>query len=142
MAPIPIQSLNHIARETGDVARCTAFYRDVLGFREVPRPDFPFGGAWLAGHGLMIHVIEGTPPLRPGEISTRADHVAFHTNDLDAVERLLTLHGVPFRRNTSPAPGITQVFFHDPDGNHIEVATYPAIAQAEALRLGEAKSSE
>ncbi len=44
-APLPIDSLNHIARVTGDLDASTAFYRDVLGFRSIQRPDFGFPGA-------------------------------------------------------------------------------------------------
>jgi catechol 2,3-dioxygenase-like lactoylglutathione lyase family enzyme len=125
---LPLAGLNHIARETTDVDRCLRFYRDVLGFRQVRRPDFNFGGAWLYNYGFMIHVIEGKPPLRPGEISTRADHVAFHTDDSAAVERLLGEHGISYRRNVNAA-GVTQLFFHDPDGNHIEIGCYPPVQE-------------
>ena len=40
--PLPIDSLNHIARVTGDLDASTAFSRDVLGFHSIQRPDFGF----------------------------------------------------------------------------------------------------
>ena len=40
--PLPIQAVNHVAVTTRDVERSRAFYRDVLGFREVARPAFDF----------------------------------------------------------------------------------------------------
>ncbi|MFO0947964.1 MAG: VOC family protein [Planctomycetota bacterium] len=127
--PIPIESVNHIARETDDVPRALAFYRDILGFRQVWRPNFDFDGAWLFNYGVMIHLIKGVPPDRPGEISTRADHVAFHTPNIDAVETALKEHGIEYKSNYVPMTGVRQVFFHDPDGNHIEVGTYPAVRE-------------
>ena len=55
--PIPIQSLNHIAVVTRRLEDSKRFYRDVLGFREISRPNFKFSGAWLFNYGLMIHII-------------------------------------------------------------------------------------
>ena len=123
-APIPISTVNHISRVTADVQRSLAFYRDVLGFRQVWRPNFNFAGAWLFDDRVMIHLIEGTPPSRSEKISTRADHVAFDAEDVDAVEAGLKEHGIEYNRGVN-AGGITQIFFHDPDGNHIEIGTYP-----------------
>lgn len=130
--PIPLESVNHIARETTDVERSLRFYRDVLGFREVWRPDFDFEGAWLYNYGVMIHIIKGLPPAREGEISTRADHVAFHTPNIEAVEKTLIELDIPYKKNYVPKTNVTQVFFHDPDGNHIEVGTYPPVRELPA----------
>jgi glyoxylase I family protein len=102
------------------------FYRDVLGFREVSRPNFNFRGAWLYNYGLMIHVIENEAAGDPGgEIQTRANHLALHTDDLDAVENLLVEHKVAFKKNEIKDRGIKQIIFQDPDGHHIEIGTYP-----------------
>ncbi len=127
-APIPIKSVNHIAVVTRRLEASRTFYRDVLGFREVPRPNFKFAGAWLLNYGLMIHIIANDKAGDPsGEIQTRDTHIALHTDDLATVERLLTEHGVPFRKNEVPERNIRQVFFQDPDGFHIEVGTYPPL---------------
>jgi catechol 2,3-dioxygenase-like lactoylglutathione lyase family enzyme len=102
------------------------FYRDVLGFREVQRPNFDFPGAWLFNYGIMIHLIYNERAGEPtGEIQTRDNHLALHTDDLETVERLLVEHQVAYRKNLIVDRGIRQLFFRDPDGNHIEVATYP-----------------
>lgn len=138
--PLPLTAIHHIARETPNVEAMLAFYRDVLGFRQVWRPDFDFEGAWLFNHGVMIHLIHGPSANRPGEISTRADHVAFHTPDVAAVEAFLTEHAIPFKKAHVPKTGVTQFFFHDPDGNHIEVATYPPVREQEPARETAARS--
>jgi hypothetical protein len=41
------------------------------------------------------------------------------------VERLLIEHGVPYRKNEIKDRKIQQIFLRDPDGNHIEIGTYP-----------------
>lgn len=131
--PLPIASVNHIARVTRDLVASTAFYRDVLGFREIRRPNAPFAGAWLYNYGLQIHLIEPEAGaiLQPPDsrISIRADHVAFHVTDTQVVERLLQEHGIPFAKNYFKDSGVTQLFFHDPDGNHIEIGTYPPVRE-------------
>lgn len=125
-APLPIQSVNHIARVTHDLDASLAFYRDVLGFRQIWRPNFSFPGAWLFNYGVQIHLIAtATGEAEAGDISIRADHVAFHVADTDEVERLLAEHGIEYRKNVVPDTGVTQLFFLDPDGNHIEIGTYP-----------------
>jgi catechol 2,3-dioxygenase-like lactoylglutathione lyase family enzyme len=106
--------------------RVAQFYRDVLGFREVARPNFDFPGAWLYNYGIMIHQIYNEAATGPeGEIQTRDSHLALHTDDLEAAERLLKEHGVPYRKNVVADKNIVQIFCRDPDGHHVEIGTYP-----------------
>jgi len=123
--PLLLDSVNHLAREVTDVDRSVAFYQNVMGFRVIKRPSFNFRGAWLYGCGVQLHIIEGGPPERGVAVSARADHVAFHTSDIDAVEAGLREHRINYLRNVQGPTGMIQLFFHDPDGNHIEIAHYP-----------------
>jgi glyoxylase I family protein len=124
--PLPIKSVNHVGRVTKRVEESRKFYRDVLGFREVARPNFDFPGAWLYNYGIMIHLIYSEAAGDPvGEIQTRYDHLALHCDDLKVVERLLQEHGVTYRTNVVADRGIQQIFFRDPDGHHVEIGTYP-----------------
>lgn len=126
--PLPIRSVHHIARSTQRLEAMRAFYRDVLGFREIQRPTFSFPGAWLYNYGVQIHlIVNDEAPQQPGDISTRAAHVALFVDDVAEVARLLEEHGLPFKTNTVPQTGVTQLFFHDPDGNHIEIGCYPPV---------------
>ena len=124
---LPIKSLHHLARVTTRPEASTAFYRDVLGFREIERPNFDFRGAWLFGYGIQIHIIEN--PRRAGqtgdEIDTRANHMALAVDDFAEVEEKLKALGIRYHRQVN-AGGIPQIFFHDPDGHHIELGIYPA----------------
>ncbi len=123
-AALPIRSLNHVGRLTKHLDESRAFYRDVLGFAEAERPNFNFGGAWLYNYGLQIHLIEDQAiPDPTGEIQTRESHLAFEVDDLAVVEKRLTEHGIPYRKNQVPDRGL-QIFFRDPDGHHIEVGIY------------------
>ncbi|MBP85702.1 MAG: glyoxalase [Planctomycetaceae bacterium] len=126
LQPLPIRSVNHISHVTSRLEESTTFYRDVLGFRPIQRPPFDFPGAWLYNYGVQVHLIATRKDGEaPGEISVRTDHVAFHVDDTDHVEGLLKERGIPYRTNIVPGTGIKQLFFHDPDGNHIEIGSYP-----------------
>jgi len=124
--PLPIKALHHVARTTKNAQRSRAFYCDVLGFREIKRPNFNFRGAWLFNYGFQIHIIEhdGADRTGAGPIDTRADHLAFAVDDFADVERRLKEHGIEFHKQVN-AGGIPQIFFRDPDGHHIEIGIYP-----------------
>jgi len=123
-APLSILRLHHIALATTHPEASTAFYRDVLGFRPIERPSFNFRGAWLANYGLQIHLIENHPfAPEQGEIQTRSDHLAFEVDDVEPVIASLSSLGILFRDQVN-AGGTRQIFFQDPDGHHIELASY------------------
>lgn len=44
---IPLRSINHLSIDARDVEKSKSFYKSILGFEEVYRPNLPFGGAWL-----------------------------------------------------------------------------------------------
>jgi len=123
---LPVRSLNHVGRLTKHLEESRAFYREVLGFREIQRPPFNFGGAWLFNYGLQIHlIVDESIPDPTGPIQTRESHLAFEVEDLAIVEERLEKLGVPFRKNFVPERKTQQIFFRDPDGYHIEVGIYP-----------------
>ena len=49
-------------------------------------------------------------------------HIAFRTDDIESIKRRLTERGVPFADFGAWAiEGWHQIFFHDPEGNVVEV---------------------
>lgn len=125
MEAIPVIGINHISLVVRDVEVTKRFYRDLLGFTEIWRPNFPFEGAWLFAGNMVLHLIKGTPPEPSPKIDSRFDHVAFHVNDCDVAEACLKEYGVEYLRKAQSSTGLTQIFFHDPDGHQIELGTYP-----------------
>jgi len=116
-----VADIHHVSINVSDTERALGFYRDVLGLGELPRPDFPFGGAWLdAGAGRQIHLIEADVPADLGQ------HVAFRVDSIDATIDRLRSAGVDIGDARSVGDtGIRQTFAADPDGNRIEF-TQPA----------------
>jgi catechol 2,3-dioxygenase-like lactoylglutathione lyase family enzyme len=122
--PLDLEALNHIARTTKNLETSRRFYIDVLGCREISRPAFNFAGAWLYVADLQFHLIEDlTTPDSPSTINTRENHLAFRVADLDAMELRLQAHKVPYRRSGIQDRKIDQIFFRDPDGWMIEIAS-------------------
>ena len=98
-----------------DAAR--AFYVDILGLREVPKPVelAGRGGAWFAGRSVAIHLgVE--VDFRPASKA----HPAFTVDDLAAARDRLEAAGVATTADDSGLP-VRRCYVHDPFGNRIEL---------------------
>ena len=85
--------MNHFTVLTDDVPATVAFYRELLGLTDGPRPPLGFPGAWLyAGEQAVLHVVGGRPrsELKAGVI----DHMAFSATGLRATVAMLEAKGV------------------------------------------------
>ena len=141
-------ALNHISLRTTDLEATRAFYVDLLGLQEGPRPEFPFPGYWLyqgptdAYANAAVHLI-GIDPRDPSGLegylgdrdeallrgSGAVDHVAFFATGLAPMRATLARLGMAAQERSVPGIGLHQVFVNDPNGIVVEL-NYPA---AEAL---------
>src|SRR4051794_33627088 len=114
---IQIKRINHVTVTTRRLEESLAFYKDVLGCKQIARPNFSFGGAWLYAGEIQIHLVieDEVAPHPGGVINTRDRHVAFEVEDVDAMEGVLRARGVKYQRKLIADRGIHQLFFHDPD---------------------------
>jgi catechol 2,3-dioxygenase-like lactoylglutathione lyase family enzyme len=123
--------LNHIARETSDVARLAAFYEAVLGFERIPSPTYSgFQVAWLrlpSSPDVALHLIERDPAAAPVAVGPGAEgappsqlprrhHLAFSVADYDGFVTGLKARGTDVFEKSQPDGRTRQVFFFDPDG--------------------------
>ena len=130
---MPVTEINHYLIRAGDLEQTRSFYVDVLGFAEVPRPDFPFPGYWLGVNGgIQIHLAPdnipnrelyflGTPAGAAGDNSGAIDHVAFLASDPKAMVEHLKQCEVPYRSRFLSASRLFQLFVTDPNGITIEL---------------------
>ena len=122
-----LQGLLHVAIKTSDLPRTRRFYVDVLGLREMPRPDFGYPGAWLGlpGPGPIIHIYAGGPALGPGGVapqgSAAIDHVSLTASGYNGFVARLEAHGIPFREFIGPGTPLWQLFAYDPRGVQLEL---------------------
>ena len=134
---------HHINFVADDVDRMHNFYTSVLGLDDVPVQNFPRteaseqigydGKIRFATDGAMqMHLAErdlgvgfrNSHMINPVE----RGHIAFRTDDLDAFLNLLDERGIPYSDyGTAFSKEWHQVFFHDPEGNVIEVHQQVAI---------------
>jgi catechol 2,3-dioxygenase-like lactoylglutathione lyase family enzyme len=130
-------ALHHVSIITADLGKSLPFYCDVFGLIEIPRPNFPVGGAWLACGNLQIHLVvhpEGTFRHRP-TIDRNDWHFAFRTDDFEGVVERLSALG--FREDLpednprcllvfrSGLAGFAQLYLRDPDSNVVEINGAP-----------------
>jgi catechol 2,3-dioxygenase-like lactoylglutathione lyase family enzyme len=106
--------IHHVSICVADADAGLAFYRDVLGFTQLPRPDLG-PGHWLDAGGQQVHLMQ-SDEKRP-----RSDHFAIRVDDLEAAVADLEGRDVKvFKSDYIPGAG-RQAFLHDPFGNFIEL---------------------
>lgn len=130
---MPLTSIHHYLIRSSDIERSRAFYQDVLGMHQMPRPDFPFPGYWLGvGQEAQVHLAPnsvdnaslyfiGSPNDAAMENSGVIDHVAFLAHDPESVMRHLEQQGVAFRPRYMAQSKLFQLFVRDPDGVMVEL---------------------
>jgi glyoxylase I family protein len=121
----PIESLHHVAVCVTDIDRAKRFYSEVLGLREVARPDFPFAGAWYElPNGTQIHLIVHDATLtmrRSRTIDSRDGHLALRVPSHAEALAHLQQHGVEVLSLPMNKTAWAQLYIADPDGNIVEL---------------------
>ncbi len=127
-------TLHHLNLTTANVAKMNDFYRNVMGLAEEPTlssariTNQGYSGATAFatdGHiqvqmserdlGVGFRQKQCVNPLERG-------HIAFRTDDIAAFKKRLDEKGVLYSDyGTWAMNGWHQIFFHDPDGNVVEV---------------------
>jgi catechol 2,3-dioxygenase-like lactoylglutathione lyase family enzyme len=130
---MPLTELNHYMVRVTDLEKSRRFYCDVLGFQEMPRPDFPFPGYWLgvagktqvhmAPHGIANSEVYylGSTPRSATDNTGVVDHIAFLATDPEAFAARFDAAGLDTRKRYLPDIQLFQMFVVDPDGLTIEL---------------------
>jgi catechol 2,3-dioxygenase len=121
----PQTRIGHIHLKVSDLERAVAFYRDVLGFDLIAR--YGAQAAFLSAGGYHHHIglntwqSEGAPP--PPRRSTGLYHFAIllpNRRELARTFKRLLEHNVSIEGASDH--GVSEaIYFHDPDGNGIEI---------------------
>ena len=128
---------HHINLVSEQVGRLHDFYTKVLGLESLPQAQFPrseadedtgfTGDIQFATDGtVQFHLAERAfdVAFRNGQVINPVErgHIAFRTDDIGALLEVLRSHNIPYSDyGTAFAKEWHQVFFHDPEGNVIEV---------------------
>ena len=129
---LQLEVLHHVAVSVSDLARAKAFYSGVLGLEEIPRPPFPFDGAWYRVGNQEVHlIVSRDPTFRTGKGVTLEDgHFALRAKSYKAALAHLESKGCrhggdepgrSMRVNPASVTGYPQIHVLDPDRNVIEI---------------------
>ena len=115
---VEIQGIDHVQSAVPRALEeaCVAFYRQVFGFPDVPKPETlrSRGGAWFQVGAMQMHIgvdPEASPPSRR--------HVCFLVADIAAARATVAALGIAIE-GEGTADGLTRFFVRDPAGNRIE----------------------
>ena len=122
-----ILGLAHVAFQVSDLAKAREFYGELLGYDEPFQIRNADGSLALTyfkvNERQYIEIFPGLPPER----DDRLRHIAFETNDLEALRVYLLSKGVkaPDKVNTG-RDGNINFTIPDPDGHGVEFVQYRA----------------
>ncbi len=127
-------AFHHFQITVADIEKSRAFYSGFLGLPELPRPEFPFPGAWFElANGHQLHIVRVPNPLWRGTkaLEIFESHVALRVNSFRQALEMLRAHGYredaaaddPYKMviKTHPPTGYPQVYFFDPDQHLVEL---------------------
>ncbi|MBV9963993.1 MAG: VOC family protein [Parafilimonas sp.] len=120
------QHLNHMTVYVVDLARSSAFYKDVMGFEIIEEPFHDGRHTWFKiGEHNELHVVSGAKEIIPHDINI---HMAFSVLSVEDFAKHLDSMNIKYgdwsQKNKTPQvrpDGIKQIYFQDPDGYWIEV---------------------
>lgn len=128
---IDITGLHHVSLAVTNLERSKAFYRDVLGLREIERPPFEFAGAWYGVGDRQLHlIVHDKPTLRTRGIDSHDVHFALRVTSYRETVSFLEARGYSsdarddtklLKENKWGKAGFPQVFILDPDRHLIEL---------------------
>ncbi|HEY0231078.1 MAG TPA: diguanylate cyclase [Dokdonella sp.] len=107
------------------IEQLRAFYRDVIGLSDGPRPPFRSRGYWLYAGGrdllhLTITADDPSLPARPAHTGW-LDHFALTCTDAASMRARLDAARIPYELDEVPASRPLQIFLTDPAGVGVEL---------------------
>jgi len=135
-----IRFLAELGLRVNDLARMSAFYRDVVGldiFSEGPGLVFFRVAEAVEGHPQLMVLFDRQTEVGPA--TTTLDHFAFliDVSSYDAERRRLEGFGVEVLPKEFPVFHWRSLFFNDPEGNRLEFVAYdPSVGKEVIIHPG------
>jgi len=117
MVNLQVTHIDHVSVIITDVQRSRAFYSDVLGLQEIPKPSsFDFVALWFdLGGGQTLHLLK-----KPFADEPSPRHFALGVPNVIAARKYFRGLGIPIQE-TTVIHGCDRFFVYDPDSNRIEI---------------------
>jgi catechol 2,3-dioxygenase-like lactoylglutathione lyase family enzyme len=114
-----VTALDHVqvAVPRGGEERARAFYRELLGMEELPKPEVMAqrGGLWLRCGAQQLHI-----GAEESFVPAKKAHPALRVRRFDELLERLAAAGLPVRRDGEIA-GVRRAFTEDFHGNRVEL---------------------
>jgi len=115
---VTLQAIDHVqaAMPAGEEDKARAFYSDLLGLPEQPKPAelAKRGGCWFESEAVKVHLGVETP-FTPA----RKAHIAFRVDDVSGLATKARAAGYQVVEDED-LPGFERVYIYDPFGNRLE----------------------
>jgi catechol 2,3-dioxygenase-like lactoylglutathione lyase family enzyme len=126
MRPPTVTGIVEAALYVDDVPRAVKFYETVLGFETIAL-DERLTAMSVGGRQVLLVCKRGASATIADvpHDATGQQHIAFSTaeSDMDAWEARLREHGVAVNRDRRWERGGRSLYFHDPEGHALELAS-------------------
>ncbi|MFF3099887.1 VOC family protein [Viridibacillus arvi] len=113
------KSIAHIqlAAPKGSEDEAKRFFGDILGFREIEKPELlrKRGGVWFEFANYQIHI-----GIEEPFIPAKKAHPAFEIENIEGLKSHLSKNKIKFIVDED-LPGANRIYINDPFGNRIEV---------------------
>lgn len=124
-----VKKLLHTRYRVVDLEKTVAFYRDVLGLKEVDRKVSPRGSKLVflqAPQGEELIEICEFPASGPVIVGPDLTHVAFEVDDIEAFARHASAKGCPLSDGPTRTGNGSMIAFVDaPEGYEVELIQRP-----------------
>ncbi len=119
-----ITGVSHLSVYTSDAARAEEFYAHDLGAMKAADPQSPAGARYYFS---PVQFVEVLPLAQDAGPVNRIDHVAYNTDDAEALRLYMTAHHVAVPAAVTKASDGSRYFdVLDPEGNRIQFVQPPA----------------
>lgn len=126
-----ITGISHLAVYTSDAKAAEHYYVETVGAVKLPDPENGRGVKYVLSATQWVEVL----PLPANAGVNRLDHVAFTTDDAEAMRTYLAAHGWRTPGSVARlADGSKSFAVTDPEGNRIEFVETPHEAKLDAPR--------
>jgi catechol 2,3-dioxygenase-like lactoylglutathione lyase family enzyme len=139
MDRITVTELDHIVLNVRDIDRSLKFYTDVLGLRPERLDEFRSGKVRFPSVRINERTIIDLFPVKNAQAPARANEkmdgnlnhlcLVVGGDDFSAIVSYLTERQIAIREGPVSRWGArgraTSVYFLDPDGNEVEIRSYP-----------------
>jgi catechol 2,3-dioxygenase-like lactoylglutathione lyase family enzyme len=123
-----LEAIDHVqaAMPAGGEDKARAFYRDLLGLPEQPKPPelAKRGGCWFETAAVKVHLGVETPFL-----PARKAHIAFRVDNVGKLAEAARSAGYEVV-DDEDLPGHERIYIYDPFGNRLEFLKPRAVASS------------